>query len=308
MEGMKSSCGARSAPYFGVFPAVLLSALMVCTGCAGPAKKVPQSAPQETEGVPPLAEEFDPRSVREDLLLIEPAFAPPSRRAAIPAAESPVQEDRPSQTSVEKRPGGGGAATDSQGEYRVQVVALSSETAAQVLAESLQRQLGVEVTVFPHNGLHAVRAGRLDGPDIAQALRRRIAEMKSAFADAFVIRDPIAGQVESPTSKTPPPGEQKQDFPGAADAGGVRAPGWRVLIYQSLDLADAEEFRRKAAERLGREDVEIYFHEPWYKVEVGQFRAGEAAAAQELVALVKRRGFSSALKVRGEVTVPKEDQ
>ena len=102
--------------------------------------------------------------------------------------------------------------------------------------------------------------------------------------------------------------EPEHGIPVPADAGRVRAPGWRILIYESLDLAEAEAFRRKAAERLGRDDVEINFHEPLFKVEVGQFTAGEEAAAQELVALVKSRGFPSALKVRREVTVPKEDQ
>ena len=291
---MKSSHRAPSVLYGHVPAALLHSGLIACIGCAGPAKQVPQTLPRVTDGAPPLAEEFDPRSVREDLLLIEPAFAPP-------AAESSVSEGG---SSVEKRPGGGSAATESRGAYRVQVVALSSETAARVLAGSLQRQLGVEVTVFPHNGLHAVRAGRLAGPDAAQALRARIAEMKSDFSDAFVVHDPAAGQVESPTEKRPPPGEEpEQDLPGL-----MHEPGWRVLIYESLDLADAEAFRRKAVERLGRDDVEINFHEPLFKVEVGQFRAGEEASAQELVALVKRRGFPSALKVRREVMVPKEDQ
>ena len=102
--------------------------------------------------------------------------------------------------------------------------------------------------------------------------------------------------------------EPERDLPEPQDRGGVRAPGWRVLIAQFLELTEAEEFRRKAVERLGREDVEINFHEPWYKVEVGQFRIEEEASAQELVVLVKRRGFPHALKVRGEVTVPGEGQ
>jgi hypothetical protein len=296
---MNSRRRALGVSYVRVPAGLLLWGLTVGSGCAGQAQQVPQPAPRQTEGASPLAEEFDPRSVREDLLLIEPAFAPP-------AAESSVSEGG---SSVEKRPGGGSAATESRGAYRVQVVALSSETAARVLAGSLQRQLGVEVTVFAHNGLHAVRAGRLAGPDAAQALRARIAEMKSDFSDAFVVHDPAAGQVESPIEKRHPPGEEpEQDLPGPEDPGLLHEPGWRVLIYESLDLADAEAFRRKAVERLGRDDVEINFHEPLFKVEVGQFRAGEEASAQELVALVKRRGFPSALKVRREVTVPKEDQ
>ena len=131
--------------------------------------------------------------------------------------------------------------------------------------------------------------------------------MRSDFADAFVVREDAPVKVETSTPTNPPPGTER-DLPEAADAGGVRAPGWRVLIDQFLELTDAEEFRRKAVERLDREDVEINFHEPWYKVEVGQFRTGEEGAAQELVAVVKRRGFPNALKVRGEVTVPEEDR
>ena len=306
---MNSRRRALGVSYVRVPAGLLLWGLTVGSGCAGQAQQVPQPAPRQTEGASPLAEEFDPRSVRDDLLLIEPAFAPPSRRTEAPAAESPVQGVRPGKTSAGEGPWGGSAVPDTPGAYRVQVVALSSETAARQLAQSLQRQLGVEVTVFPHNGLHAVRAGRLARPDAAQALRGRIAEMKNDFADAFVVRDPAAGQVESPTENSSPPGEEpEQDLPGPEDPGRVREPGWRVLIYESLDLADAEAFRRKAVDRLGRDDVEINFHEPLFKVEVGQFRAGEEAAAQELVALVKRRGFPSALKVRREVTVPKEDQ
>ena len=283
---------------------------MICgSNCAGPVKQVAQPAPQETGGASPLVEEFDPRSVREDLILIEPSFPPPSPRTVSPAAESSVRESRPDQSVGWKHVEGGSAVPEGQGAYRVQIVALSSESAARQLAESLGRQLRVEVTVIAQNGLHAVRAGRFTGPEAARVLRTRITEMRSDFADAFVVRDPAPGPGESPTATSSPPGiEPEQDLPVAADAGRVRASGWRVLIFESLDLADAEAYRRKAAERLGRDDVEINFHEPLFKVEIGQFTAGEEAAAQELVALVKRRGFPSALKVRREVTVPKEDQ
>ena len=292
-----------------LYPAgLLLSAMISGSSCAGPAKLVAQPAPHDTDGAPPLAEEFDPRSVREDLLLIEPSFAPPSRRPGVSAAVSPAREGRPVRTPIRESGGSGSAAQGRQGAYRVQVVALRSETAAIQLAESLERQLGVEVTVIPHNRLHAVRAGRFTGPEAAHALQARISEMGSDFADAFVVREDADVKAETSTASPSPGFEPEGGLPESTDAGGVRAPGWRVLIDQFLELTDAEEFRRKAVERLDREDVEINFHEPWYKVEVGQFRAGEEVAAQALVALVKRRGFPHALKVRGEVTVPKENQ
>lgn len=304
---MKNSCsGLRTSFLRPHAVGLLLWALVSGSSCAGPAKQVVEPAPQETDVAPPLVEEFDPRSVRKDLLLIEPAFPPPSRRTATPAVESPVQDGSPA--SVGKPSGSGIAAPEMQRAYRVQVVALSSETGARELAESLQRQLEVEVTITPHNGLHAVRAGRFDGPDSAEALRRRIAEKRSDFADAFVVRED-SHEDETSTPTGPPHGmEPERDLPEPQDRGGARAPGWRVLIAQFLELTEAEEFRRKAVERLDREDVEINFQEPWYKVEVGQFRIEEEASAQELVVLVKRRGFPHALKVRGEVTVPGEDQ
>ena len=305
---MKSGCSGLRTSFLRLHPAGLLLLAVSGSSCAGPAKQAAQPAPPDTGGAPPLVEEFDPRSVREDLLLIEPSFAPPSRRTAAAAAESSAREGRPVRTPIREPAGSGSAAREKQGAYQVQVVALSSEPAALQLAESLERQLGVGVTVIPHNRLHAVRAGRFTGPDPARALQARISEMRSDFADAFVVREDAHVKVETSTASPAPGFEPERGLPEPADAGGVRAPGWRVLIDQFLDLTDAEEFRRKAVERLDREDVEINFHEPWYKVEVGQFRAGEEAAAQELVASVKRRGFPHALKVRGEVTVPKENQ
>lgn len=304
---MKSSCSGPRTSFFRHCAAGLsLWALFSGSSCGGPPKQVAQPVPRETEVAHRLVEEFDPRSVRVDLLLIEPAFPPPFRTAA-PAAESPVQDRSPDKTSVGKP--AGSSAAERQGAYRVQVVALSSETGARELAESLQRQLEVEATAISHNGLHAVRAGRFTHPGSAEALRARIAGMRSDFADAFVVREDAPAEVETSTPTNPSPGmEAERDLPEAADAGGVRAPGWRVLIDQFLELTDAEEFRRRAVERLDREDVEINFQQPWYKVEVGQFRTGEEAAAQELVGVVKRRGFPNALKVRGEVTVPEEDQ
>ena len=306
MKEIELSRGRRRVPYIRISPATLLPVLICCIGCAGKAEQV-RPASAEKEDAAPLAEEFDPRLVREDLLLIAPRLAPPSRRTGAPAGDPSEPGSRPGESPVRERPGSGSPAGKGQGAYRVQVVVLSSETAARQLAESLQQKLGVEIIISPHKGLHAVMAGRLASPEEAQSLRRRIIEMRSDFADAFVLQDPASVALKPPAAASPPPirGGQ-QDLPG--NAGGVRSPGWRVLIDQFLTLADAEEFRRKAVERLDRNDVEINFQQPWYKVEVGQFRAAEAAAATDLVALVKRRGFPRALKVRGEVTVPEEAQ
>ncbi|MBQ41507.1 MAG: hypothetical protein CME15_03525, partial [Gemmatimonadetes bacterium] len=81
--------------------------------------------------------------------------------------------------------------------------------------------------------------------------------------------------------------------------------GWRVLIDQFLSLAEAERMKLKTMRRLDRADIFIDFQEPYYKVEVGNYRSN--AEAQEAFEQIKRRNYKKALKVRAVVLVPKEE-
>ena len=312
-----SSHNSESPPRAGC-ALVLLALLADVAGCASQSQTAGAAATPARKETGQLAEEFDPRADREDLLLIEPTFAPPITPAAaqLPEASPPATPEQEPDSEISlatlaemaARVDGDSLATAAAASvYRVQIIALSDESAAQRLAELLHRDLNLPVSVVPDNGLYAVHVGESESPAEARALSARLAEVRGEFADAFVVRsEPLA------TSEAPADSEALE-FPAegpyvveevSPPPQLVRTVGWRVLIKEFRALGDAEAFRRSASQRLRRDDVEIIFHDPWYKVEVGHFRSVEEA--HELVAEVKRRGYGSALKVRGEVLVPKE--
>ncbi|MBN98232.1 MAG: hypothetical protein CME16_03120, partial [Gemmatimonadetes bacterium] len=84
----------------------------------------------------------------------------------------------------------------------------------------------------------------------------------------------------------------------------VPAFGWRVLLDQFLNHSDAEKLKRKAMRNLKRQDIDVIFKAPWYKVELGNFRT--EAKAQEWVEKIKAKKYNNALKVRAQIFVPQE--
>jgi hypothetical protein len=234
-----------------------------------------------------VAETFDPETLQEELLLIQPRFQPPSADA-IAAAPPPDTLDV-SQDPV----------------FRVQIMALSNRASAHSSAQQLQRKLKVPVVVDRHKELFLVRAGAYLEEMEAEVLRARIVALDNAFQSAYVVQvgglgkpdadeEPVASVDHAPATEAAPP--------VAAEM--VREFGWRVSLNQFLVHEKARAFKLRAQRDLRRADIDVTFKEPYYKVEVGNFR--DEAEAQLLAERIRNRGFpySNALKVRGEILVP----
>jgi len=219
---------------------------------------------------------FDPESLSEDLLLIQPSFPPPAVSAA-DTASGPAADARAA------------AAQEAQAlVYRLQVIAFKTEELARQRAAALQSALGAPVRVVAdaQRGLYMVQAGEYQTAEEAEALYERLVAHNPNYAEAYVI--PRTGRAR------PAAGE-----PAGGTEPATSFSGWRVLIDQFLSYGEAEQLRQEAAERLQRTDVEINFKAPWFKVEVGRFR--NEAKAQELVELVQSHGYRNVLKVREKI-------
>ena len=227
---------------------------------------------------------FDPASLSEDLLLIQPNFEAPAVSPADTA--NPRTEDHRAAAPREAQ----------APVYRLQIIAFKTEELARQRASALQSMLGTPVRVVndAQRGLYMVQAGEYQTADEAEALYERLVARNPDYAEAYVI--PRTGKAR-PAAAT-------------ATAGGTAAgteaattfSGWRVLIDQFLSYEEAERLRLEAIDRLQRQDVEINFKAPWFKVEVGRFR--NEAKAQELVELVQSCGYRNVLKVREKIEMP----
>ena len=235
-----------------------------------------------------IEEAFDPARFREDLLLIEPLFQPPEVQLALPPLPA-VAETTPLLV------------------HRVQVIALSRAEGASQVAQLLSRQLNVPVEVVVQGELHAVQAGLFRDAEQAGLLRGRIALLSDDYGGAFVVTDSLTSAAEDRPGFGVLPAEEVivsrtpvEETPVQL----VRTFGWRVLLGQFRDHGKAVSFQRSAMRRLRREDIDVQFQAPWYKVLVGNFR--QETASQRLVERV-RAHYRNATKTRGEVFLPKAE-
>ena len=297
-------------------------ATLATTGCASHAQTAPVYRESATAGSTEadVREEFDPARFRQDLLLIQPVFTPPEV-VATPAAPEP-------ETVAQVLP----IADSADVVYRVQVIALSLQSGAQQIAEELQRRFGVPTEVTPQGRLFAVRAGYLNNAADAEKLRSRISALSRGYEGAFLVTDSVhdAAALLNPDSDMPiadlatadmgagavgvdsPPVESlpvaspatETDTP-SAEFELFRTQGWRVLIGQFMDLAGAQEYRKQVIKRLKREDVDVIFEAPRFKVLAGSFRT--STEAQQFVERCRSLGFRTASKIPGEVYLPREE-
>jgi len=313
--------------------ALLAGALIstTLTACAASTRTASQNRSQgggQTASPPPrltdLREEFDPEPYRDDGLLIQPEFGSPVSTPSMepadpssgPSSSPALTPVGPAASSPDTSGPGREVATgqpDSTTVYRVQVMALSSEETALSLADALRRRITASVNVRPDGGLFMVRAGESSSPTVAEALRVHIVGLGGEYADAYVITERIAVESawddgsdipDGAALDLPPPDEAPAPVPVEL----VRTSGGRVLLDQFESYQQATSFRQSAVRRLQRNGidaaVDIVFAAPRHKVVAGNFRT--AGEAQELTERVVGLGYRNALKVRGEVYLPKE--
>ncbi|MDA0334102.1 MAG: SPOR domain-containing protein [bacterium] len=290
-------------------------AALSTSGCASHAQTAPVyhgTAPAVSTDTA-VREEFDPARFRDDLILIQPAFRAP---APVSVSEAPdtiisVVPARLAETNV--------ATADSVDIviYQVQVIALRQQEGAERIAEELRRRFDVPAEVTPQGRLFAVRAGHLSRSSDADELRLQIAALSRGYEGAFLVTDTLrSAQTPSAAVAVPPADSVVVEtlttaaaIPDTALAPEepelFRLQGWRVLIGQFMDQAGAQEYRRQVMKRLKREDVSSTFDAPWHKVLAGSFRT--ETEAQNFVERCRSLGFRTAMAVRAEVYLPREE-
>lgn len=297
--------------------ALLLAVAFYLWGCVGTPVAAPLPPARVAAQPQPLRETFDPNVLREDLLLIQPTFAratlrslwQPPGEALPPAPAEPSISDQPSEsTNAASSDTAMAEVTElSTTVYRVQLLALSNESSAQQLRAELEQSLSVAVYAHQRNQLFMLQAGDYPTRAGAESLLRRVTQLGSDYGDAYIVS---VQRREEPTASTPSdlPLATSDDAPSApAERGSaemVRTFGWRVLLDQFLSYEEADRLRRKAMARLDRNDIDVTFKAPWYKVEVGHY--ADEIDAQAAAQGIKSR-YPNALKVRSQILVPKKD-
>ncbi len=238
-------------------------------------------------------ERFDPQSLGEDQLLIQPAFSPQA-----------VEEKSAASLSSSTNSNSGLI-------YRVQIMSLSYGGKARRIAEELERTLGVPVFVESERGLFRVRAGAYRTAAEAGILQQRLRKIGPQYEDSFVVS---RKQSRGPDQDSSKPGGPVAGTPvtagpvdGSALTDSVLVPafGWRVQIGQFKTHEEAARLKEKARRNLNRSDIDVIFKAPWYRVQVGNYR--HEADAREWAEKLRNRGYHT-LRVRGQVFLPLEQR
>jgi len=165
----------------------------------------------------------------------------------------------------------------------------------------LEQTLGTTVHLITRGEHFLLQAGQYETRQEAQTLKSRVSALGPDYADAYVISATIETPLSNPTAtavETPGPAEAEKTTEM------VRTFGWRVLIDQFLSHDEANRLKGRAIKRLRRQDIDVTFKAPWYKVEVGHYRTDpQAQAATEKIEAY----YPNSLKVRSQILVPRED-
>lgn len=291
-RGTAEAASPCAAPIFDT--PLLLLALLSAVSCAGPSTTPGLLAGPAAAQT--IREEFNPRSLGEDLLLIQATFARQSLQASAieptPPPEDAAVSDLPVDIAAEDFPVEYGPVDV----FRLQLVTLSKEATALKLQAELEQVLGVEVHLVTRGQHYLLQAGQYETHSQAARLKERVDALGPDYADAYVVSATIKAPLIAP--------DPVEDAPAAAPVEMVRIFGWRVLIDQFLSHDEADRLKRRAQKRLRREDIDVTFKAPWYKIEVGHYRTEPQAqiAAEKIDPY-----YPNALKVRSQILVPREN-
>lgn len=302
-----------------IAPALIAGTLSIQAGlyigCAGQAP--PRRDQEPAAGARLLPEEFDPQTLNEELLIIQPRFSPPAAGTV-----GSMEPGAPTAADPERAPAHRvtGAAPQHRIVHRVQLMALSNPGVAHQRRQELADQINEPVVLQAERGLFIVRAGAYDRRADAEELRARLVRLSPEFAEAYVVSGPMAPEEETAetdrrlpdTSPETPVGPEvvagllhaDEPPPPSVPPVMVHAFGWRVLLDKTLAYEEALQLQQRAMDQLRRSDVDITFSSPWYNIELGHFRT-DSEAQQALENL--RRHFPNALRIRGQILVPVEE-
>ena len=185
--------------------------------------------------------------------------------------------------------------------FRLQLVTLSNRAVARTRQAELEQTLATTVHLITRGEHFLLQAGQYETRQEAQKLKSRVATLGPDYADAYVISATIETPLSNPTAtavETQRPAEAEKTTEM------VRTFGWRVLIDQFLSHDEANRLKGRAIKRLRRQDIDVTFKAPWYKVEVGHYRTDpQAQVATEKIEAY----YPNSLKVRSQILVPRED-
>ncbi len=283
---------------------IALTACYHIGGCASTTSSISSTAHANAQ-TQTLREAFDPSSIAEDLLLIQPNFSRPQLQPNLSSPpqsiEDPTVIDPAGPPAVEQ------PAQRNTTVYRVQLLALSNRDLAQQLRDELAVSLSIPMYVQDRNQLYVLQGGDYTTRSEARYLLNRVKELSVDYGDAYVIsvQRPLENPEETVEDR---PVASSTDVPSndayAQLGERVRTFGWRVLLDQFLSHEEADRLRNRAIARLNRRDVDVNFKAPWYKVEVGHFsEENEAQSAEEEI----KRRYPNALKVRSQVLLPRPE-
>ena len=270
---------------------LLLLVLLGAVSCAGPSN-TPNLLAGPVDAAQSVRETFDVRSLGEDLLLIQPVFQRASLHQPIVEFTNEPASEIAADLPIEYGP---------VNVFRLQLVTLSNGAVARMRQAELEQTLGTTVHLIARGEHFLLQAGQYETRQEAQKLKGRVAALGPDYADAYVISATTETPLSNPRAtavETPRPAEAEKIIKM------VRTFGWRVLIDQFLSHDEANRLKGRAIKRLRRQDIDVTFKAPWYKVEVGHYRTDpQAQAATEKIEAY----YPNSLKVRSQILVPRED-
>jgi len=271
------------------FPFAFCFSFFCCTTTSGPSLK--KTAPTNSNHI--LRETFDPSILKDDFFVIQPTFS----RNEIPFAKSNTDPSKDTNeqkaslqiidTSIKEKPS---VTQNKQQVFRVQLLALSNGRNSRKRYRKLTEQLSEPVYIQKRGNLFLISTGNFSERQSAIAFKNHVIKLSEDYSDAFVIavQKPLTNDLKK--DKTPPRlsnnVEQFSTF------------GWRVLLDQSLIQKQANTVKEEAVIQLRRQDIDVIFKAPWYKVEVGHYTTENAVQiATEKI----QRLYPNAIKVRSQI-------
>lgn len=271
------------------FPFAFCFCFFCCNTTSGPSLK--KTAPKSSNHI--LRETFDSSILSDDFFVIQPTFSRNEilfeKSNADPSKAINEQKASPQiiETSIEEKPS---VTQNRQQVFRVQLLALSNGRNSRKRYKKLTEQLSEPVYIQKRGNLFLISSGNFSERQSAVAFKNHVIGLSVDYSDAFVIT------VQKPLSN-----DLKEDERPPRISNNVEqfsTFGWRVLLDQSLIQKQANTVKEEAVIQLRRQDIDVIFKAPWYKVEVGHYTTENAVQiATEKI----QRLYPNAIKVRSQI-------